>query len=897
MIQLFSSKRQAMTLKRSQHIVQQINAREPHYTAMDNEQLAQQTQYFREQLQTGQTENDILVDVFALTREASRRILHMRHFDVQLQGGIFLHYGFVAEMKTGEGKTLVATLPSVLNALSGRGAHVVTVNDYLAERDSKTMQKLFNFLGLSVGCIVNDMNDDQRRQAYACDITYGTNNEIGFDYLRDNMKFHRDHFVQRPFNFAIVDEADSALIDEARTPLIISGPAEDSSELYALVNTWIPQLSSGDYEKDEKSRNILLTEQGVDVMEKIAAASGILKGKSLFDIDNTSLVHHITQALRAHHMFARNTDYIIKQDKVLIIDEFTGRSMEGRRYSDGLHQALEAKEHVTIEPENQTMASVTFQNLFRLYPKLCGMTGTAMTEAQEFSEIYNLNVIEIPTHRPIARIDANDEIYCTMAEKEKAIIEHIQKCYDKRQPVLVGTVSIEKSEQLSHALTKHHIPHNVLNARYHQKEASIIAQAGVPGTVTIATNMAGRGTDIKLGGDLEIQIQEACAELEDDAAHHEVEAQIREKHKKMAEEARHAGGIMVVGTERHEARRIDNQLRGRSGRQGDPGGSIFFLSLEDDLMRIFGSERLHGMLQKLGIKEGEAITHPWMNRALEKAQKKVEARNFDMRKHLLKYDNVMNEQRQTIYQLRNDMLSPSDEKHIDDILRNIFREHASDCIIDIINPKDLPENWNFNTLNDRLSALCHKIDWKTDFDAWLSSQEAHRVKASDLEQHITQKFNDCLNDMINDSPNVIKTFPRLMLHALDAAWKEHLHALDHLRQGVHLRAYGQKDPLNEYKHEAFTLFHFMLQNWHMQVMTQLFQLNAQTDHLNESSENLQLIFEQLNQRIHKEHEDDAMIQTDETTESLTQFITPPESRNAACPCGSGKRYKHCHGAF
>src|SRR5580700_9111037 len=641
-------------------IVSAINELEPQLEAMSDDELRARTQQFKQQLADGTELDDILIDAFATVREASKRTLGQRHFDVQLMGGIVLHRGMIAEMKTGEGNRLVSTLPVYLNALTGNGVHVVTVNDYLARRDAEWMGQIYNYLGMTVGCIVHDIDDPTRREQYRCDITYGTNNELGFDYLRDNMKFRLEDMVHRPFHFAIVDEVDSILIDEARTPLIISGPTEDNSELYNRIDKLIPPLGEGDFEKDETQRTVTLTEEGVEQIEAMLRDSGMMEAGTLYVIHNVSLVHHVNQALRAHKLFARDTDYSVKDDKIIIIDEFTGRMMEGRRYSEGLHQALEAKEGVTVQNENQTLATITFQNYFRLYPKLAGMTGTAMTEAEELGDIYKLEVIEVPTNEPVRRADSDDEVYRSTREKFDAIVQHVLECQEKKQPMLIGTVSIEKSEALSAVFKKHKIPHNVLNARYHEQEAYIIAQAGRPGTVTIATNMAGRGTDIQLGGNLDMRLKTDLAPIDDPPEREGRAAAIRGEIQAAHEEVVGAGGLFVVGSERHESRRIDNQLRGRSGRQGDPGASKFFVSLEDDLMRIFGSERMDSMLQRLGLKEGEAIVHPWINKALEKAQQKVEARNFESRKNILKFDDVMNDQRKVIYEQRKEIMSARD---------------------------------------------------------------------------------------------------------------------------------------------------------------------------------------------------------------------------------------------
>src|SRR5690242_6377497 len=640
--------------------VDEVNALEPELEALSDEALRARTAEFRKQLAEGQTLDDILVPAFATCREAAKRTLGQRHFDVQLIGGMILHEGKISEMKTGEGKTLVATLAVYLNALAGKGVHVVTVNDYLAKRDAEWMGQIYRLLGLSVGVIVHDLDDYQRQEAYRCDVTYGTNNELGFDYLRDNMKFRLEEMVHRPFHYAIVDEVDSILIDEARTPLIISGPTEDNSELYIQVDKLIPVLDPEDYEKDEKQKTVTLTESGQEKMEELLRSHGLLQTGTLYDIHNVSLVHHVNQALRAHQLFARDTEYIVKDDKIVIIDEFTGRMMEGRRYSEGLHQALEAKEGVTVQNENQTLASITFQNYFRMYPKLAGMTGTAMTEAEEFGDIYKLEVIEIPTNEPCIRDDTDDEVYRSTREKFDAVVEQILECRKRQQPVLCGAVSIEKSEALAEIFKKLKIPHNVLNARYHEQEAYIIAQAGRPGSVTIATNMAGRGTDIQLGGNFDMRVRSELADVEDPAEHERRAAQIRAEIDAAREVVRRAGGLFVIGSERHESRRIDNQLRGRSGRQGDPGASKFFVSLQDDLMRIFGSERMDSMLQRLGLKEGEAIIHPWINKALEKAQQKVEARNYEIRKQLPKYDDVMNDQRKVVYEQRKEIMAAPD---------------------------------------------------------------------------------------------------------------------------------------------------------------------------------------------------------------------------------------------
>ncbi len=680
-------------------MVEAINALEPDMEALSDDQLRDRTREFRERLTNGETLDDILVDAFATVREAAKRTLGQRHYDVQLMGGMVLHEGKIAEMKTGEGKTLVATLPVYLNALSSKGVHVVTVNDYLAQRDADWMGQVYRFLGLTVGCIVHGLSDEERRDAYASDVTYGTNNEFGFDYLRDNMKYSLNTMTQRGHNFAIVDEVDSILVDEARTPLIISGPTDDNSNLYITVDAIVEKLTEEDYEIDEKQRQVALTEEGNEHLEEILRQNELLQGENLYAIENVSVVHHVNQALRAHKLFTRDKDYIVKNGRVVIIDEFTGRMMEGRRYSEGLHQALEAKERVSIQPENQTLASVTFQNYFRLYDKLAGMTGTAATEAAEFEDIYKLHVVEVPTNVPVQRLDHDDEVYRTADEKYDAIIDLIEECNTRKQPVLVGTVSIEKSELLSELLSKKKIKHNVLNARYHEQEAQIVAQAGVPGTVTIATNMAGRGTDIQLGGNAEMRIREETIDIEDDAERQRKTDAIAAEVQKLKDQALEAGGLYVVGTERHESRRIDNQLRGRTGRQGDPGASKFFLSLDDDLMRIFGSERMDAMLQRLGLEKGEAIVHPWINKALEKAQQKVEARNFDVRKNLLKFDNVMNDQRKAIFEQRIELMS---EEDLSETISDMRHQLIDDIVANHIPERAYPEQWDVEGLEEEV---------------------------------------------------------------------------------------------------------------------------------------------------------------------------------------------------
>ncbi len=776
--------------------VEEINRHESQIARYDDATLQNQSHVLRDRLAKGETLDDLLPHAFAVVREASKRTLGQRHFDVQLIGGIVLHRGMIAEMKTGEGKTLAATLPVYLNALTGKGVHVVTVNDYLARRDSEWMGQIYRFLGLSVGCITHGINDEQRIKAYQADVTYGTNNEFGFDYLRDNMKFTSSQMCQRPFAYAIVDEVDSILIDEARTPLIISGPSEGSSALYAQIDKVIPKLKEADYEKDEKTRTIALTEEGIETIEKLLSHSGLLREGSLYDVHNSSLVHHVTQALRAHNLFQRDVDYIVRDDKVIIIDEFTGRMMEGRRFSEGLHQALEAKEKAKIQLENQTFASITYQNYFRLYPKLAGMTGTALTEAGEFSGIYNLDVISIPTHVACVRQDHDDRIYKTLEEKYQATIDLIAQCHQRKQPVLVGTISIEKSEELARRLKKRRIPHNVLNARYHEKEASIIAQAGRAGAVTIATNMAGRGTDIQLGGNRDI--------LPDKAGKNKSGANQKYDHEADKKAAIAAGGLFVIASERHESRRIDNQLRGRSGRQGDPGASQFFLSLEDDLMRIFGSERLESILNRLGVAENEAIIHPWINKAIEKAQKKVEARNFEIRKNLLRFDDVMNDQRKEIYRQRREIITAD---HVGDMI-----DDMRDDVIERIGERFLPQQemagqWNIKGLH----ADCLRIfGMDLPLSKWRDEEDASRaVMIDNIRQKVITAMRDKTERYGDETMRVVEK--NVLLRVIDQVWKEHLLDLDHLRQGINLRAYAQREPLNEYKQEAFLAFSEMLE--------------------------------------------------------------------------------------
>ncbi len=898
--------RNERVLRRLQPTVQRINALEPEIEKLSDDELAAQTERFRARLQEGESLDDLLPEAFATVREAAKRTLGQRHFDVQLIGGIVLHQGKIAEMKTGEGKTLVATLPAYLNALTGKGVHIVTVNDYLARRDAEWMGQIYRKLGLSVGVIVHGLDDDERRRAYAADITYGTNNEFGFDYLRDNMKYRIEDMVQRPFHYAIVDEVDSILIDEARTPLIISGPTEDKTDLYLKVDRLVRRLGAGDFEKDEKNKTITLTEEGAEKIEALLKEHGLLKSDNLYDYENTAIVHHVDQALRAQHMFHRDTDYIVKDGKVVIIDEFTGRMMPGRRWSGGLHQAIEAKEGVEIQPENQTLASITFQNYFRMYPKLAGMTGTAATEATEFMEVYGLDVVEIPTHKPVIRIDEEDEFYRTADEKYRAIVEEIRECRKRGQPVLVGTVSIEKSEHLSALLKKEKIPHNVLNARYHEQEAHIVAQAGRFGAVTIATNMAGRGTDIQLGGNAEMRIADETKDVSDPAERERIAERIRREVEEEREKVKAAGGLYIIGTERHESRRIDNQLRGRSGRQGDPGRSKFFLSLQDDLMRIFGPERMDAMLQRLGIEEGEAMVHPWLTKAIEKAQQKVEARNFEIRKHLLKFDDVMNDQRKVIFAQRKEIMAAED---VADTIREMREETVAALVARHIPPKAFPEQWDVDGLArdvKRVLGLDLPVaDWAA--EEGIDPSEVIRRISEAAERKMAAKA-------AHVGPDLWRAVEKsVLLQVIDQEWKEHLANLDYLRQAVRLRAYAQRDPLNEYKSEAFALFEAMLEHVR-ETVTQLLahaEFERQPPELEEPRE------------IHAEHRDPltGRNEFEDAQAGLVgaSVVNPggtvvtrkaagerdpnnPSTwgrvrRNEPCPCGSGRKYKHCHGAL
>jgi len=870
------------------------------------------------------------VPAFATCREAAKRTLGQRHFDVQLMGGMILHEGRIAEMKTGEGKTLVATLAVYLNALAGRGVHVVTVNDYLAKRDAEWMGQIYNFLGLRVGVIVHGLTDEQRKQAYDADVTYGTNNELGFDYLRDNMKERLEHMVQRGHIFAIVDEVDSILIDEARTPLIISGGLDDRSDFYNTIDTFIPRLEKSDYEVDEKQRTVTLTEAGMEKMEQMLRGDNLLKGDHLYDVENVSTVHHVNQALRAHKLFQRDKDYIVRNGEVVIIDEFTGRMMPGRRYSEGLHQALEAKEHQPIQPENQTLASITFQNYFRMYEKLAGMTGTAMTEADEFIDIYNLEVIEVPTNMPMVRLDDDDEVYRTAAEKYRAILALIDQCKERGQPVLVGTTSIEKSEQLAEMLRKRGWEQHdfsdpnafsalysgddgaskarvfaILNARYHEQEAYIIGQAGVPGAITIATNMAGRGTDIQLGGNAEMRIRQELADIDDarqrerDPRAEEIRAQVA----RLKEKALKAGGLYVLGTERHESRRIDNQLRGRSGRQGDPGHSKFFLSLEDDLMRIFGTDKLDTMLQRLGLKEDEAIVHPWINKALEKAQQKVEARNFDIRKSLLKYDNVMNDQRKVIFEQRVEWMR---DETVNEVVADMRHAAVEDLVAKHVPEKAYPEQWDTKGLQEELKRVLNLdlpvVEWAK--EEGIADEELLSRIERRADEHMAAKVAQWGSDVIRYVERSI------LLQTLDHLWREHLMMLDHLRQVIGLRGYGQRDPLNEYKAESFNLFEAMSTSLREAVTAQLMRVEIRAAPPEEPAT---LPYMEAH-KIDPSTGEDELALARAGAETLARHgITAagvaaerrpndPTSwgkigRNQTCPCGSGKKYKHCHGRF
>jgi preprotein translocase subunit SecA len=890
-------------IKKFQKEIQRINDFENIIKDLTDTELTAKTIEFKKKLADGKTLDDIVYEAFAVVREASRRVSGQRHYDVQLIGGLIMHRGSIAEMRTGEGKTLASTLPAYLNALSDKGVHIVTVNDYLAKRDSEWMGKIFEFLGLSVSAVISDMSDFERKAAYNCDITYATNNELGFDYLRDNMKFTEESKVQRPFNYAIIDEVDSILIDEARTPLIISGPVDDRSELYSKIDALIKILNQSDYEKDEKLKSVNLTEDGINKIEVMLAEKGLInQHSSLYDFDNLNLVHYINQSLRAHYIFTCDVDYIIKDKKIMIIDEFTGRVMDGRRYSDGLHQSIEAKEQVPIQNENQTLASITFQNYFRMYPKLSGMTGTAMTEAGELKDIYNLEVISVPTHNQITRKDLDDEIYGTRQEKYKAIMNLIKDCYKREQPILVGTISIEKSEEISKELTKNNIRHKVLNAKMHEQEAHIIAQAGKLGAVTIATNMAGRGTDIMLGGNPEMIAEDIGGKELTPKQYEAAVAEIKEKVNKEKELVVAAGGLYVIGTERHESRRIDNQLRGRSGRQGDPGSTRFFLSLEDDLMRIFASDRISGVLRTLGLKDGEAIGHPMISRSLEKAQQKVESHNYEIRKNLLRFDDVMNDQRKIVYEQRNEIISSED---VAEFRLNMTEQLVTTLVQKYITPGAYREDW---LLTDLSAEILHT------FDIEISPKEISEIEGNEVD--IAAKITELVNNLFKSKEDsytteIMKDASKyILLTTLDQVWKEHLRNLDYLRQGISLRAYGQKDPLNEYKREAFNLFEKMLDHLRELYIQRLCFLHVDTEHVNRQSMLLanKELQEMSRSRIDPAFEKyNAGVSLETKAKPFKSYVAPedrvssdPEtwgkiSRNDPCPCGSGKKYKHCHG--
>ncbi len=865
--------------------VARINALEVNYEALSDEALRNKTSEYRHRIARGAKIEELLPEAFATVREAAKRVLQMRHFDVQLMGGMVLHEGRIAEMRTGEGKTLVATLPVYLNALEGKGVHVITVNDYLAKRDSDWMGQVYKFLGMSVGVIVHGLYDNERRQAYAADITYGTNNEFGFDYLRDNMKYTLAEMVQRGHRYAIVDEVDSILIDEARTPLIISGPTDDRSDFYRTVDSLIPLLKPEHFEHDEKQRSVVYTEIGSERIEELLRERGLLDG-ALYAPENITAVHHVNQALRAHKLFHKDKDYIVKDDEVVLVDEFTGRMMQGRRLSEGLHQAIEAKEQVVVQPENQTLASITFQNYFRLYDKLAGMTGTASTEANEFAEIYKLEVLEIPTNKDVLRIDIDDEVYRTAPEKYKAIIADIEDTYKRGQPVLVGTVSIEKSETLSALLKKRGVPHQVLNARFHEQEAEIVAQAGVPGAVTIATNMAGRGTDIQLGGNVDMRVKAVATGSETPEQLAAIKRQVQADVEAKKKIALGAGGLYVLGTERHESRRIDNQLRGRTGRQGDPGKSKFYICLEDDLLRIFAAERLDAIMRNLGIREDEAIVHPWMNKALETSQRRVEQRNFEIRKNLLKYDDVINDQRKVIFEQRIDFMRTSD---VAPIIRDM-RHSAAEMMVNRCMPeKAYPEQWAVADLEAMVEDV---FGLQLPLTSWAKEEGiANEEVRERLIKSVDRAYAGKAATLGAERMRWIEK--QVLLQMVDMRWREHLSHLDHLRSVIHLRGYGQRDPLNEFKTEAFTLFERMLFDLRTQVTKSLMrlQIDAQPEELRPPGEVVEVHVDPLT----GENEMDEPAPLPVGFDARDPRTWGKVSRNAACPCGSGKKFKHCHG--
>lgn len=873
------------TLKKLRPLVASINALEPQFEKMTDDALKLKTEEYKKRVQDGETLDDLLPEAFATVREAAKRTLGQRHYDVQLIGGITLHRGEIAEMRTGEGKTLVSTLAAYLNALTGRGVHIITVNDYLASRDAEWMGQVYNFLGMSVGCINNhDAYGGGRKAAYNCDITYGTNNEFGFDYLRDNMKYSVEEMGQRGHVYAIIDEIDSILIDEARTPLIISGPTDDKSDFYRSIDLIIPSIVEDGYEVDEKARTATFNEKGNEQIENILREQGLLEGDSLYDIENITIVHHINQALKAHKLYVQDKDYIIKNDEVVLIDEFTGRMMDGRRLSEGLHQAIEAKERVDIKPENVTLASVTLQNYFRLYEKLSGMTGTAETEASEFAETYGLDVLVIPTNRPIQRIDNEDVIYRTEAEKFKAIVDEIERCSAKKQPMLVGTVSIEKSESLSRYLTERGVAHRVLNARFHDEEASIVAQAGVPGAVTIATNMAGRGTDIQLGGNLDMRIEQEIPEGTSEIERAGLEDKIKSEIAILKEEALAAGGLYVLGTERHESRRIDNQLRGRTGRQGDPGRSKFYLSTEDDLMRIFGGDRLKSMMGKMGWEEGEELTNRFMSKAVERAQVRVETRNFDIRKNLLKYDDVMNDQRKTIFEQRMEFMTDDD---VSDVIVDFRHQCCEDLIEEYIPKKAYAEQWDIEGLTEKAKET---LAMEIPFADWAKEEGiADEEMLERLKKSTDEAFVQLTTDIDNNEMHRVEK--QLLLQVIDQNWREHLQQLDNLKSVIGMRAYGQRDPLNEYKSEAFTLFDGLLTDLREGVTKAVTRLLINVQ-MQRQQEQLQA---QQQAQASARAPMDILSQPAAPAPELTADDFKGVSRNSPCPCGSGDKFKHCHG--
>ena len=876
-------------VKATRPLIAKINALEPEFEKLSDEGLKGKTEELRKRALGGESLDDLLPEAFANVREAAKRAFGLRAFDTQLMGGTFLHQGNISEMKTGEGKTLVATFPAYLNALTGKGVHVVTVNEYLAKRDSEWMSRVFAALGMTTGVIYSNQPEAEKMAAYQCDVTYATNNELGFDYLRDNMKPSLDQVFQKHHNFAIVDEVDSILIDEARTPLIISGPAEDRSSLYEAIDKLIPSLTEDHFELDEKTRGVTYTDEGNEFLEHALRQAGMLEeGASLYDPESTTVVHHVNQALRAHKLFTRDKDYIVRDGNVVLIDEFTGRMMAGRRLSDGLHQAIEAKEGVKIQPENTTLASVTFQNYFRLYDKLSGMTGTAMTEADEFMEIYGLGVVEVPTNRPIARVDEDDQVYRTAKEKYEAMIAETKVAHAKGQPVLLGTTSIEKSELLSQMLQKEGIPHNVLNARHHEQEAQIVADAGRLGAVTIATNMAGRGTDIKLGGNVEFKVMEAI-EADPEGDHAAIRARIEAEHAADEEAVKQAGGLFVIASERHESRRIDNQLRGRSGRQGDPGRTSFYLSLEDDLMRIFGSERLDKVLSSLGMKEGEAIVHPWVNKSLERAQAKVEGRNFDMRKNVLKFDDVMNDQRKVVFAQRREIMAATDSH---EIVTDMRHEVIDDLIDQHMPPKTYAEQWNTAGLQ---ADVREKLGLDVPVAEWAAEEGVD-------DEHIRERLVEASDKLMAEKmeafgPEAMGNIEKqVLLQAIDAKWREHLLTLEHLRSVVGFRGYAQRDPLNEYKNESFQLFETMLDSLRETVTQQLSRVRP----LTEDEQREMLMQMAARQGIVQRPVAAPEPKVEEPLEGFveedpTTWGNP--SRNDKCPCGSGKKFKHCHGSL